>query len=101
MNNKPAELAKNAESVASILKMLSNPSRLLILCCIAEQELTVSDINEKVELSQSALSQHLAKLRESQLVKTRRESQTIYYEIADPRIIDLLQLLREKFCPEL
>ena len=100
MNMDPKELAKNAEDVAAILKKLSNPYRLMILCCISESELTVGDLNKQVDLSQSALSQHLAKLRESNIVATRRESQTIYYRIADDRVKELLVILQEKFCPQ-
>lgn len=96
----PKELAQNAEDVAAILKKLSNPYRLMILCCISENELTVGDLNKQVDLSQSALSQHLAKLRESNIVATRRESQTIYYRIANDKVKELLVILQEKFCPQ-
>jgi ArsR family transcriptional regulator len=65
---------------------------------ISEQELTVGEINQQIDLSQSALSQHLAKLREQNVVATRKESQTVYYTIANPQIKDLLQVLQEKFC---
>lgn len=92
------KLAENAQQVAAILKQLSNPHRLMILCCITNGELTVGDLNEKIALSQSALSQHLAKLRESNIVSTRRESQTIYYKIANPKIKSLLEVLQEQFC---
>jgi len=70
----------------------------MILCCITDGELTVSDLNQKVDLSQSALSQHLAKLREHNIVVTRRESQAIYYRVADPKIKTLLGVLQEQFC---
>jgi DNA-binding transcriptional ArsR family regulator len=93
-------LVENAQEVASILKVLSNHNRLLILCCITEGELTVGDLNSKIDLSQSALSQHLAKLRESDIVVTRRSSQTIYYRIKNPKIVMLLKVLQENFCPE-
>lgn len=98
MTNEQEELAKNAQQVATILKQLSNPNRLMILCCITDGELTVSDLNQRVALSQSALSQHLAKLREHNIVETRRESQAIYYRVADPRIKLLLGVLQEQFC---
>ena len=94
------KLAENAQQVAAILKQLSNPHRLMILCCITSGELTVGDLNAQVNLSQSALSQHLAKLRESDIVSTRRESQTIYYKIANPKIKILLEVLQEQFCPD-
>ena len=92
------QLAQNAQQVAAILKQLSNPYRLMILCCLGESELTVGDLNQQIDLSQSALSQHLAKLRESEIVTTRRESQTIFYSISNEKIKDLLSVLQEKFC---
>ncbi|MDP7591319.1 MAG: metalloregulator ArsR/SmtB family transcription factor [Litorilituus sp.] len=92
------KLAENAHLVGAILKQVSNPNRLMILCCITDDELTVSDLNQQVALSQSALSQHLAKLREHNIVVTRRESQAIFYRIADPKIKTLLGFLQEKFC---
>ncbi|MCW8833861.1 MAG: metalloregulator ArsR/SmtB family transcription factor, partial [Colwellia sp.] len=98
MISDPQKLAENAQQVAAILKQLSNPHRLMILCCITNGELTVSDLNEQINLSQSALSQHLAKLRESNIVSTRRESQAIYYKIANPKIKSLLEVLQEQFC---
>jgi ArsR family transcriptional regulator len=98
MNIEPQELAENANKVAAILKQLSNPYRLMILCCLSESELTVGDLNQQIDLSQSALSQHLAKLRESEIVATRRESQTIYYRISNENIEDLLKVLQDKFC---
>lgn len=100
MSDKQQELVENAQEVAAILKKLSNPYRLMILCCISENELTVGDLNKHIDLSQSALSQHLAKLRESNIVATRRESQTIYYRIANEKVKELLVILQEKFCPK-
>ncbi|KGJ91862.1 ArsR/SmtB family transcription factor [Colwellia psychrerythraea] len=98
MNSEQEKLLENALEVAGILKLLSNPYRLMILCCLSESELTVGDLNQRIDLSQSALSQHLAKLRESDIVTTRRQSQTIFYRIANPKIADLLEVLQEKFC---
>lgn len=98
MNTEQQELKQNAIQVADMLKKLSNPYRLMILCCISEHELTVGELNEQIDLSQSALSQHLAKLRESNIVSTRRESQTIYYRVANEQIKELLVILQEKFC---
>ena len=100
MKSAPQLLLDNAQSVAGILKQLSNPHRLMILCTLSGNELTVSDLNHNINLSQSALSQHLAKLRESNIVTTRRESQTIFYRIAEPKIEELLQVLHQKFCNE-
>lgn len=88
---------KSAEA-ASLLKALSNPHRLRILCDLNQGERSVSELECSVGLSQSALSQHLAKLREQKIVATRREAQTIYYRVADPRAERLLNLMYELFC---
>ncbi len=88
---------KSAEA-ASLLKALSNPHRLRILCELNQGERSVSELEKAVSLSQSALSQHLAKLREQAIVATRREAQTIYYSVADPRAEQLLTLMYELFC---
>ena len=98
MNIDPKILSDNAEQVAALLKQLANKYRLMILCCLAEQELSVTELNQHINLSQSALSQHLAKLREHDMVETRRVSQTIYYRIANPKIKELLAVLQQQFC---
>jgi len=98
MKTEQQVLLENAQEVAGILKQLSNPYRLMILCCLSGNELTVGDLNQRIDLSQSALSQHLAKLREHNIVATRRQSQTIFYHIANQRVEELLQVLHEKFC---
>ena len=75
------DMLQQSSQAAAFLKALSNEKRLMILCYILDQELSVTALNEKLPLSQSALSQHLAVLRNDGLVKTRRESQTIFYSI--------------------
>jgi DNA-binding transcriptional ArsR family regulator len=91
--------AKAAEA-AKMLKLLANEHRLLVLCrLVAEREMTVGDIAGAVGLSQSALSQHLAKMRDDGLVATRREGQTIYYRLADKNVARVLTLLKNIFCP--
>lgn len=93
------ELAENAAKVADLLRAVANENRLLVLCFLAtEGELSVNALVERVGLSQSALSQHLAKLREEQLVATRRQAQTIFYRIADPRIGTLMTTLHNLYC---
>ena len=93
------ELAENAAAIADLLKAVANQHRLLILCFLAtENEMSVNAIVERVGLSQSALSQHLAKLREEQLVATRRQAQTIFYRIADPRVATLMTTLHNLYC---
>lgn len=93
--------AQAAEAVG-LLKALANEPRLLVLCHLAEgHELAVGDLVLKVGLSQSALSQHLAKLREHKLVTTRKDAQTVFYSVCDPKALQVLSLLHELFCPEL
>lgn len=97
-----ALMAAKADEAAAMLKLLSNGQRLLILCHLtAEGELSVGEIGRRVALSQSALSQHLARLREEGLVTTRREAQTLHYRVTDPRVGRVLALLQDMFCPEL
>lgn len=98
MTIKSSELFKNAKGVAALMKLLSNHYRLMILCCLSERELTVGELNKQVDLSPSALSQHLTKLREHGLVATRRASQSIYYRIDNLEIKGLLSYLQENFC---
>jgi ArsR family transcriptional regulator, virulence genes transcriptional regulator len=96
------KLARQAGDAAQLLKMLANEKRLLILCFLAVRgEMTVGELVGVVKLSQSALSQHLAKLRADGLVEFRRTSQTLHYRVADARTLRLLQVLKEIFCGEL
>jgi DNA-binding transcriptional ArsR family regulator len=95
-----ADLAAKAAEAAGFLKLLANENRLLILCRLAlARELSVNDLAEAVGLSQSALSQHLAKMRDEGLLATRREAQTVFYRIADPNASRLLALLKNIYCP--
>src|SRR5215470_11720697 len=88
-----------AAEVASILRALANERRLMILCTLVEcGEATVTSLAEAVGLSQSALSQHLARMREEGIVAFRRDAQTLWYRIADPRIEDLFAKLHGLFC---
>lgn len=93
-----AEMARHAEDAAHFLKLMANPHRLMILCHLLEQELSVSEINQHVPLSQSALSQHLAVLRNSGMVTTRREQQTIYYRLANSGVQAIMDQLYHQFC---
>lgn len=90
---------ESAGRAATLLRLLGNERRLMVLCQLAEGELSVSDIQSRVGLSQSALSQHLALLREEGVVATRRESQTIYYRIVDHAAMRVIETLAELFCP--
>jgi len=91
-------MAHHADEAARLLKALSNRSRLMVLCLLAAGELSVGELQTRLPLSQSALSQHLAVLRRDQLVKTRRESQTIYYSLHDEKAARVIRLLHEMFC---
>ncbi len=95
----PATFAAHAEAVAELLKALGNQKRLMVMCKLAEHgEMTVGDLATDVGLSQSALSQHLARLRAEDLVAYRREAQVLWYRIADPRCETLLATLYQLYC---
>jgi ArsR family transcriptional regulator, virulence genes transcriptional regulator len=94
-------LESKASEAADLLKLLANENRLLILCRLAASgEMSVGKLAEIVGLSQSALSQHLAKMRDEGLLATRRKAQTIYYHIADQNAQRVLALLKKIFCPQ-
>ena len=92
------DLKSRSEDVADLLTALANSHRLLILCELNNKELSVSELEAMMPLSQSALSQHLAKLREHNVVTTRREAQNIYYSLADGRVRRLMATLYTEFC---
>lgn len=95
----PATFQQKASEVANILQALANERRLMILCKLVEWgEANVTSLAQAVGLSQSALSQHLAKMRDEGIVTFRRESQTLWYRIADPRIEQLFATLHGLFC---
>lgn len=98
MNIDKALMAEKALEAERFLKMIANQNRLMILCALMDSELAVGELNDEVPLSQSALSQHLSKLREAGLVATRRESQTIFYRLDDDRVMRLLPTLYQVFC---
>jgi DNA-binding transcriptional ArsR family regulator len=93
-----SDLEPKAAEAEAFLKAMANRHRLMILCELHETERSVGALQEAVGLSQSALSQHLARLRADNLVQTRRESQTIYYSIADPGVSRMIGLLYELYC---
>lgn len=95
-----ADMQAYAAEAVQLLKHMAHESRLLILCYLWEQELSVGEINARVRLSQSALSQHLALLRAEGLVSFRRQAQNIYYRLADPKAIRVLAVLHELYCRE-
>jgi DNA-binding transcriptional ArsR family regulator len=89
----------HAGEAAGLLKALGNEQRLLILCSLLEGPLSVGELNERVDLSQSALSQHLALLREAGLVASRRESQSIIYSLPTGPVMQVLAVLQNIYCP--
>jgi DNA-binding transcriptional ArsR family regulator len=92
-------LAQQATAAAQLLKLLGNEHRLLILCFLMTRgEMTVGEIQLVIGLSQSALSQHLARLRDDGLVTYRRTSQTLHYRIADPRAARVVHVLKDIYC---
>jgi ArsR family transcriptional regulator len=93
-------LEAQATEAAAFLRALANPRRLMILCQLIGAERSVGDLQSAVGLSQSALSQHLAVLREDGILATRREGQTIHYRINNPAALKLVTTLSEIFCPE-
>jgi len=93
-----AAIQEHASEAAALLKALANDQRLLMLCCLLEGPLSVGEINDRVPLSQSALSQHLGVLRDAGLVTTTRKSQTIYYSLAKGPALQIMEVLYEAFC---
>lgn len=90
---------QSAAQAANLLRLLGNEKRLMVLCQLAEGELSVGALQSRIGLSQSALSQHLALLRTDGIVSTRREGQTIYYCISDPAAMRVIETLAELYCP--
>ncbi|MCU0753606.1 MAG: metalloregulator ArsR/SmtB family transcription factor [Xanthomonadales bacterium] len=94
----PEAMQAQAEAAAALLKAMANPQRLKVLCLLLGGEQSVGDLNRDVDLSQSALSQHLAVLRESALVTTRRSGQTIYYALSTGPVEAIIATLHAHYC---
>lgn len=92
------EMLQHAGEAAEFLKALANDQRLAILCSLLDSPKSVGQINEHVSLSQSALSQHLAVLRERELVLTEKQAQTVYYSVPAGKTRRILDVLRDCFC---
>ncbi|EKB1971710.1 ArsR/SmtB family transcription factor [Vibrio parahaemolyticus] len=92
------EMEKNSAKAVVLLKAMANERRLQILCMLHNQELSVGELCTKLELSQSALSQHLAWLRRDELVATRKEAQTVYYTLKSDEVKTLIQTLHGLYC---
>lgn len=96
-----ADFEAKASQAAALLRAMSNEKRLMILCRLSGGECPVGILQAEFDLSQSALSQHLAKLRAQGLVATRRERQTVYYSISNPATLRIIETLASIYCPEM
>lgn len=92
------DMEQNVHYASLLLKALSNECRLLILCNLLDGEKSVSELNQRIDLSQSALSQHLARLRRDNLVKVRKQAQTVYYRIASDEAEQVIGLMHKLYC---
>ena len=92
-------MRRNAADAVCLLKSLANEHRLTLLCVLAEGEASVGQLNQCIDVSQSALSQHLALLREQGLVQTRRENQSVYYRLSNTPALQVITLLHDIYCP--
>lgn len=94
----PAEMASRVGEVANLLKTLSHPARLMIVCTLVEGEYSVGELEEKVGIHQPHLSQHLTVLRSSGIVETRREGKQIFYRLTEEKAAQLVAALYDIFC---
>ena len=92
------QLQQAACQASQLLKAIANEFRLLILCNLMAGEKQVAELNELIDLSQSALSQHLGRLRQEGLVQTRRESQAIFYSLSSPEVKQIIAVLYDLYC---
>ena len=91
---------EHVETAARALKAISHPIRLKILCVVGGQEVCVQDIVDAVGTSQSNISQHLAILRDKEVLLTRKDANRVFYRVGDPRTLQLIAMMREVFCGE-
>jgi DNA-binding transcriptional ArsR family regulator len=98
MKIKATDKMKMAGEVSEILKAIANPHRLLIMCKLIDDEVSVGILAEELGVRGAVASQHLSILRRSGIVATRRDGQTIYYKISDKRVRSLIETLYRKFC---
>lgn len=92
------DMSDSAKSAAAFLKTLAHEGRLMILCHLVAGEKSVGELEQLLDMRQAAVSQMLARLREDQLVQTRRDGKTIYYRLSDPNTERVIELLYELFC---
>jgi DNA-binding transcriptional ArsR family regulator len=92
------DMEDHATEASNLLRAMASEHRLMVLCSLAGGELSVSDLQERVPLTQSALSQHLAVLRHERLVSTRRAGQTVYYSVEPGPALDVIRVLHDNYC---
>jgi DNA-binding transcriptional ArsR family regulator len=95
-----ARMADAAGKASELMKTLGHKDRLMVLCHLSSGEKSVGELAGLLDISQSPLSQHLARMRKEELVTTRRDAQTIYYSIASPEAASMVQLMHELFCSQ-
>lgn len=93
-----SDMEENLETASQFLKAIASPTRLMLLCALCDGEKSVSDLAEKLGQRQANVSQHLARLRQEGLVRTRRKAQSVYYSIADETAQAIVESLYRKFC---
>ena len=96
----PSLLRRAASHAVGALKVLANEDRLLLLCQLSQGELCVSDLEERLDIRQTTLSQQLGVLRTEEVVNTRREGKRIYYSVADKKLLKVLAALYDIYCPK-
>ncbi|AOS97691.1 Biofilm growth-associated repressor [Microbulbifer aggregans] len=94
------KMRASADTASAMLRSLGNQDRLLLLCQLSQEELCVSELEERLDIRQPSLSQQLGVLRREGLVATRREGKHVYYRVADQRVLALLQTLYQLYCAE-
>ena len=92
------KMEENVETASQMLKAIASPTRLMLLCALADGEKSVSELAELLDLRQATISQHLARLRQEDLVRTRREAQSVYYQFANKTAEKIVQLLYRRYC---
>ena len=99
-DGKLQQMAAAAERASAMMKTLGHSGRLMILCNLATGERAVGELADELDISRSALSQHLARMRAEGLVTARRESQTVYYQLSDGEVRSVIESLYAIFCPK-
>ncbi|MDT8319369.1 MAG: metalloregulator ArsR/SmtB family transcription factor [Xanthomonadales bacterium] len=94
----PGRMAEAAQRASELMKTLGHKDRLMVLCHLTTGEKSVGELAGLLDIPQSPLSQHLARMRNESLVRTRREAQTIYYSIASPEAARTIEVMHELFC---